>query len=146
MIYVASLTTICHFLYSSLLKDRYDKSIFIDRNRSLGWIEYSITASVMMYTVTSIVNITNVNILINNFINIFLTISFGFASDTTQSKRLKKIFYTLGFIPFTYSWIQVLDYFTYNFKKYVNKLKDLEKNISDTQKEKVLVIKILNNF
>ena len=103
-----SLMTSCAHLYSVLFPTRYLSGLQRNLN-PIRWIEYCLTAGIMMVCLASVSNVNMKYELISVFAFTALTNMFGMAIESSDSNNYKGVYMFVGFIPFCIPWIIIVE-------------------------------------
>jgi hypothetical protein len=104
------ITVIAHLIYSF----RQNLSV------TFRWIEYSLSASIMMVIINLLCGVQDFYTLILVFGAMHITMPFGYLADyfemkpssTDHERVLSVVFFFLGFTPFVFSWLPVICQFS----------------------------------
>ena len=132
MICFCSLTFLSHMLISTILFKKYLIWIKKDKTNFLRWIEYSITSSIMILSISGLTGIINSEELIPIFILTGVTNMFGLAIESIKSNKkkyrnVKKLMFLSGIITQGYPWFRILS----NFKSSITQQNNFFNCIKD---------------
>lgn len=98
-----------------LLDNRYYTWITDYKVNFVRWIEYFISSPTMMFAIAGLANVNESTLINNILVSTAVTNIFGLMAEITKDDPkygfLSKLFYLVGFLPFTSSWYPIIDKF-----------------------------------